>query len=146
MIGSASFAKGMRERTDQVIAALNFSPLCGSFSLSETTKCKLVCFFFRTQVAKLNKAVLMYHANTEREQRKEEERIEKERMRRLMVSATCFADISLLWLCPFKFHSKLLLRCHGHLINSCCPALVPQVSSVMGLTPKTFLFVSLCTF
>nr|CAB3266379.1 probable global transcription activator SNF2L2 [Phallusia mammillata] len=36
------------------------------------------------KVAKLNKAVLMYHANTEREQRKEEERIEKERMRRLM--------------------------------------------------------------
>ena len=33
----------------------------------------------------MNKAVLLYHANTEREQRKEEERIEKERMRRLMV-------------------------------------------------------------
>ncbi|XP_076812065.1 SWI/SNF-related matrix-associated actin-dependent regulator of chromatin subfamily A member 4-like [Clavelina lepadiformis] len=36
------------------------------------------------KIAKLTKAVQMYHANTEREQRKEEERIEKERMRRLM--------------------------------------------------------------
>ena len=39
------------------------------------------------KVVKLNKAVLMHHANTEREQKKEQERIEKERMRRLMVSA-----------------------------------------------------------
>lgn len=37
------------------------------------------------KVAKLNKAVITYHANTEREQKKEQERIEKERMRRLMV-------------------------------------------------------------
>ena len=28
---------------------------------------------------------MMHHANTEREQKKEQERIEKERMRRLMV-------------------------------------------------------------
>lgn len=34
---------------------------------------------------KLTKAVATYHANTEREQKKENERIEKERMRRLMV-------------------------------------------------------------
>uniref|UniRef100_H2YVT1 Transcription activator BRG1 n=1 Tax=Ciona savignyi TaxID=51511 RepID=H2YVT1_CIOSA len=43
--------------------------------------------FHRNGLAKTNKihkAILMYHANTEREQRKEEERIEKERMRRLM--------------------------------------------------------------
>ncbi|XP_039271733.2 SWI/SNF-related matrix-associated actin-dependent regulator of chromatin subfamily A member 2-like isoform X2 [Styela clava] len=36
------------------------------------------------KIGKLNKAILLYHANTEREQRKEQERIEKERMRRLM--------------------------------------------------------------
>ncbi|XP_050474454.1 ATP-dependent helicase brm-like [Bombus huntii] len=43
--------------------------------------------FYRNNVAKLarlNKAVLNYHANAEREQKKEQERIEKERMRRLM--------------------------------------------------------------
>merc|ERR1712223_1104121 len=33
---------------------------------------------------KLNRAVLIWHANAEREQKKEQERIEKERMRRLM--------------------------------------------------------------
>ena len=33
---------------------------------------------------RLNKAVLLHHANAEREQKKEQERIEKERMRRLM--------------------------------------------------------------
>ncbi|KMQ96039.1 atp-dependent helicase brm [Lasius niger] len=43
--------------------------------------------FHRNNIAKLarlNKAVLNYHANAEREQKKEQERIEKERMRRLM--------------------------------------------------------------
>ncbi|XP_043475388.1 ATP-dependent helicase brm isoform X2 [Leptopilina heterotoma] len=43
--------------------------------------------FHRNNLAKmsrLNKAVLNYHANAEREQKKEQERIEKERMRRLM--------------------------------------------------------------
>lgn len=40
----------------------------------------------QAKVVKLNKAVMTYHANTEREQKKEQERIEKERMRRLMVS------------------------------------------------------------
>ncbi|ESN95813.1 hypothetical protein HELRODRAFT_86367 [Helobdella robusta] len=43
--------------------------------------------FHRTvsaKVVKLNKAVMVYHMNTEREQKKEQERIEKERMRRLM--------------------------------------------------------------
>lgn len=38
----------------------------------------------QTKVPRLNKAVLNYHANAEREQKKEQERIEKERMRRLM--------------------------------------------------------------
>lgn len=36
------------------------------------------------KVGKLNRAVVTFHANTEREQKKEQERIEKERMRRLM--------------------------------------------------------------
>uniref|UniRef100_A0A674GE48 SWI/SNF related, matrix associated, actin dependent regulator of chromatin, subfamily a, member 4 n=1 Tax=Taeniopygia guttata TaxID=59729 RepID=A0A674GE48_TAEGU len=36
------------------------------------------------KIQKLTKAVATYHANTEREQKKENERIEKERMRRLM--------------------------------------------------------------
>ncbi|KAL1489284.1 hypothetical protein ABEB36_014211 [Hypothenemus hampei] len=36
------------------------------------------------RIAKMNKAILAYHANAEREQKKEQERIEKERMRRLM--------------------------------------------------------------
>lgn len=42
------------------------------------------------KIVKTNKAVMMWHANTEREQKKEQERIEKERMRRLMVrSVAC---------------------------------------------------------
>ena len=39
---------------------------------------------------KLNKAVALYIANTEREQKKEQERIEKERLRRLMVSVVLY--------------------------------------------------------
>ncbi|PSN30883.1 ATP-dependent helicase brm [Blattella germanica] len=38
----------------------------------------------QARVVRLNKAVMNYHANAEREQKKEQERIEKERMRRLM--------------------------------------------------------------
>lgn len=41
--------------------------------------------YHRNNVAKLsrmNKAIMNYHANAEREQKKEQERIEKERMRR----------------------------------------------------------------
>lgn len=41
----------------------------------------------QTKVNKVNRAIMMHHANTEREQKKEQERLEKERMRRLMV---CF--------------------------------------------------------
>ncbi|KAK3089324.1 hypothetical protein FSP39_002728 [Pinctada imbricata] len=36
------------------------------------------------KISKLNKAMMVHHANTEREQKKEQERLEKERMRRLM--------------------------------------------------------------
>ncbi|XP_017860704.1 PREDICTED: ATP-dependent helicase brm [Drosophila arizonae] len=38
----------------------------------------------KAQLARMNKSVMNYHANAEREQKKEQERIEKERMRRLM--------------------------------------------------------------
>lgn len=38
----------------------------------------------QAKMVRLNKAVLLHHANAEREQKKEQERIEKERMRRLM--------------------------------------------------------------
>merc|ERR1712026_137654 len=36
------------------------------------------------KMRKLNKAILAWHANAEREQKKEQERLEKERLRRLM--------------------------------------------------------------
>lgn len=36
------------------------------------------------KIQKINKAILLWHANAEREQKKEQERIEKERLRRLM--------------------------------------------------------------
>jgi len=36
------------------------------------------------RIGRVNKAMMNYHANAEREQKKEQERIEKERMRRLM--------------------------------------------------------------
>jgi SWI/SNF-related matrix-associated actin-dependent regulator of chromatin subfamily A protein 2/4 len=36
------------------------------------------------KIVRLNKALLIHHANAEREQKKEQERVEKERMRRLM--------------------------------------------------------------
>jgi len=36
------------------------------------------------KIQRINKSILNYHANAEREQKKEQERIEKERMRRLM--------------------------------------------------------------
>ncbi|KAL0192936.1 hypothetical protein M9458_011232, partial [Cirrhinus mrigala] len=36
------------------------------------------------KIQKLSKAIATWHTNTEREQKKETERIEKERMRRLM--------------------------------------------------------------
>jgi SWI/SNF-related matrix-associated actin-dependent regulator of chromatin subfamily A protein 2/4 len=52
------------------------------------------------KVSKLNKAVMVYHMNTEREQKKEQERIEKERMRRLMV-------------CVFFFFFVLTSKCHS---------------------------------
>ncbi|XP_052257298.1 probable global transcription activator SNF2L2 isoform X2 [Dreissena polymorpha] len=36
------------------------------------------------KISKVNKAIIMHHQNTEREQKKEQERLEKERLRRLM--------------------------------------------------------------
>ncbi|CAG9862723.1 unnamed protein product [Phyllotreta striolata] len=38
----------------------------------------------QTKLAKINKAIITYHANAEREQKKEQERREKERMKKLM--------------------------------------------------------------
>ncbi|XP_063393205.1 ATP-dependent helicase brm [Cydia fagiglandana] len=38
----------------------------------------------QAKLSRMNKAIMNYHANAEREQKKEQERIEKERMRRLM--------------------------------------------------------------
>merc|ERR1712203_546872 len=38
----------------------------------------------QVKLQKINKAILNWHANAEREQKKEQERIEKERLRRLM--------------------------------------------------------------
>ena len=43
-----------------------------------------------SKISKLNKSVLNYHATSDREKKKEEERLEKERMKRLMVSKTLF--------------------------------------------------------
>ena len=48
----------------------------------------------QSKVVKLNRAVMSYHSITDREKKKEEERIEKERMRRLMVcSYKCKSQI-----------------------------------------------------
>jgi len=44
----------------------------------------------QSKVVKLNRAVMSYHSITDREKKKEEERIEKERMRRLMVCQNDF--------------------------------------------------------
>lgn len=49
------------------------------------------------KLQKLTKAVATYHANTEREQKKENERIEKERMRRLMVHTSLLALVCWVW-------------------------------------------------
>lgn len=64
------------------------------------------------KLQKATKAVATYHANTEREQKKENERIEKERMRRLMVRL------------KFKFLLETYKSCIGWLIKKqlffCC--------------------------
>jgi len=40
---------------------------------------------------------MVYHMNTEREQKKEQERIEKERMRRLMVRLFIYLNIAFVY-------------------------------------------------
>ena len=57
------------------------------------------------KIGKLNKAMMMHHANTEREQKKEQERIEKERMRRLMVSVVNFRLVVGVWYSVVNFQS-----------------------------------------
>ena len=59
----------------------------------------------QSKVVKLNRAVMSYHSITDREKKKEEERIEKERMRRLMV-------------CSYKCRSQV--QCCG--CCCCCSA------------------------
>ena len=44
------------------------------------------------RISRLNKAVMSHHAMIEREQKKEQERIEKERLRRLMVRRVELVD------------------------------------------------------
>lgn len=78
------------------------------------------------KIQKLTKAVATYHANTEREQKKENERIEKERMRRLMVKFCLRDAVSLpvplwvLWVwqapgidCLVLYRGGVLLRVRG---------------------------------
>ena len=55
--------------------------------MSPQKRIVIICSYHKNNIAKavkLNKAVLVWHANAEREQKKEQERIEKERLRRLM--------------------------------------------------------------
>lgn len=75
------------------------------------------------KIQKLTKAVATYHANTEREQKKENERIEKERMRRLMVKF-CRHDIMslcdplrVLWVWRAPGFDCLVLRQGGLLLR-----------------------------
>lgn len=49
------------------------------------------------KITKANRAILNWHANTEREQKKEQERMEKERMRRLMVCDCLEIEIYILY-------------------------------------------------
>lgn len=61
----------------------------------------------QSKVVKLNRAVMSYHSITDREKKKEEERIEKERMRRLMV-----------WLClNFLALQQISKLCDPHTYN-----------------------------
>lgn len=55
-----------------------------------------------SKIGKLNKAIMSYHANSDREKKKEEERLEKERMRRLMVGNFRIVDISLRYLSRYN--------------------------------------------
>ena len=52
------------------------------------------------RINKLSKAVMSHHAMVEREQKKEQERIEKERLRRLMVSHVI--DVDFLWWASYR--------------------------------------------
>lgn len=62
------------------------------------------------KIQKLTKAVATYHANTEREQKKENERIEKERMRRLMVQ---LAFVTRVPLCVCLSLTSMGIDCPG---------------------------------
>merc|ERR1712083_544039 len=65
--------KRRQKHQDYLTAALNHGREMMNFHKNNQLK-----------IQKLNRAVLNWHANAEREQKKEQERMEKERMRRLM--------------------------------------------------------------
>ena len=44
----------------------------------------------QSRIQKTNKVIMAYHANYDREKRKEEERLERERLRMLMVRVSCW--------------------------------------------------------
>ena len=66
----------------------------------------------QSKVVKLNRAVMSYHSITDREKKKEEERIEKERMRRLMVCQNDFLSFFIVIQC-FHSHGQLLCKFIG---------------------------------
>ena len=66
----------------------------------------------QSKVVKLNRAVMSYHSITDREKKKEEERIEKERMRRLMVCQNDFLSFFIVIQC-FHSHGQLLCKYIG---------------------------------
>merc|ERR1712025_1444071 len=65
--------KRRQQHSEYLNAVLNHSREMQSWHRSNQEKMR-----------KLNKAILAWHANAEREQKKEQERLEKERLRRLM--------------------------------------------------------------
>merc|ERR1719481_1036182 len=65
--------KRRAKHSDYINAVLNHSREMQSWHKANIVK-----------IQKINKAILAWHANAEREQKKEQERIEKERLRRLM--------------------------------------------------------------
>jgi len=65
--------KRRQKHTEYITAVLNHSREMQAWHKANIQK-----------VQKINKAILAWHANAEREQKKEQERIEKERLRRLM--------------------------------------------------------------
>ncbi|NWY08045.1 SMCA2 protein, partial [Nothoprocta ornata] len=85
------------------------------------------------KIQKLSKAVTTWHANTEREQKKETERIEKERMRRLMVVAISLQSVSGMGSGVFPAPSRVFLA--PFVIDNNCFCL----RTAFGPSPSPFL-------